>query len=65
MTMTCQHFALIADAIREERIALITCETETPAEALHYLSMRMAAKLSHTNPRFNRDRFLRACGVED
>jgi len=50
-----RHFATIAAIISElEEIAPETHET---------VANYFAARLAQTNPRFDRDRFLRACGV--
>lgn len=54
-TMTRPHFVLIADVIK-------THDFENPATDPR--TRRMAIELAKTNPNFNRERFLRACGVE-
>ena len=56
MTMTRQHFALIAEVIEQSPFA--------PGHK-EYLAETFAEKLRATNPNFNRARFLRACGAED
>jgi hypothetical protein len=48
--MTRRHFQLIADALRE-------------SAAPEHVARAMADALATTNPRFNRERFLAACGV--
>jgi hypothetical protein len=52
-TMTRQHFCLIAEAI-----------AGLPMEWRPMIAKRFADKLAATNGRFDRDRFLSACGVE-
>lgn len=55
MTMTRAHFKLIADAIADRDID----DCIRPFLARHF-----ARRLELANPRFDRARFLRACGVE-
>lgn len=64
--MTKQDFELIASHIRESWI-----DNEGPSAAPHKqwrgvesVAYRLASALERTNPRFDRARFLRACGVE-
>ncbi len=52
MTMTRQHFTLIAEVISSSK----------PSEATQ-MAHAFADKLRETNSRFNRERFLEACGV--
>lgn len=64
MTMTRQHFALIAETIAgfghyDEEHA------EQDARTRSDLAYEFVRALRATNPNFNRDRFLRACGVSD
>jgi hypothetical protein len=55
MTMTRQHFQLIADVLHDAGLT---------DEDRKYLSTLFANKLATTNPNFDRTRFLKACGVE-
>lgn len=60
MTMTRQHFALIAETIAGLEDSHVIGERER-----EFIAARFASQLSNTNPNFNRARFLRACGVDD
>ena len=53
--MTRKDFELIAKAIRDQRDQPVP----DPLDALAY---RLASALFNTNPRFDRERFLKACG---
>jgi len=55
MTLTRQHFQLIADAIRVTNFT-------NPQDRIA-LASEFARKLADTNPNFDRTRFLTACGV--
>lgn len=59
--MSRKHFRAIADAIKAERST-----TTDPAalEALDRVAQALAFTLASTNDRFDRSRFLAACGVE-
>ena len=57
MTMTRQHFALIAEAIKD-------CAEGGQLKDVEEVAACFARKLHATDPAFNRERFLRACGVE-
>lgn len=56
MTMTRQHFQLIADVIERAMLA--------PADKQH-IAQRFATELAMTNHNFDRARFLKACDVEE
>lgn len=60
--MTRKDYELIAGAIEG---ALHNWEGYTPeaSEALQGLARSLSVKLADTNPLFNRDKFLKACGV--
>lgn len=65
--MTKKDFKLIADALRRAKPAL-TPDTEDKWEAAQYAQyewtvMMAANALNSTNPRFNRARFIEACGL--
>lgn len=56
-----KHFRAIAEAFRAnaERIR----EGDTPEDVLRRTASDVAITLNATNPRFDRVRFMRACGV--
>lgn len=60
--MTRQHFEAIAEALRSEKPADNWCPNKHVQWALDCKSIAFA--LSRFNGRFDRDRFLRACGME-
>ena len=53
--MTRKHFAAIAETIKNTKLAKMDRVV---------FSNRMADTLAETNPRFRRDLFLKACGVD-
>ena len=57
--MTRKDFELIAGVIKAQREKMHN-ETETVDE----VALAMAEALEDTNPRFNRETFLTACGVK-
>jgi hypothetical protein len=57
--MTRKDFELIAGVIKTQREKMHN-ETETVDE----VALAMAEALEDTNPRFNRETFLTACGVK-
>lgn len=59
--MTKEHFELIAETIKDARLHL---DSETSAKAREQIAYRFAESLEDTNERFDRERFLAACGVE-
>ncbi len=66
--MTRQDFQLIADVLKgwvaqDPRMADMRGEQETTNAAVG-IAHNMASALAATNPRFDRARFLRACGVD-
>jgi hypothetical protein len=60
--MTRKDFELIAEAIREMEDAY-TGDDWTINGARSPFASKLADKLETTNPRFNRELFLKACGV--
>lgn len=61
MTMQRRHYEAIAAVIRE-----LTLEPNAVSAAQRdAIAHRFANALAGTNARFARERFLRACGVED
>lgn len=60
--MTRKDFELIANNIR---IALEGVRSnDKPGDGLRWLAIEFSRDLSSTNSRFNRTRFLEACGVK-
>ena len=56
-----RHFSTVALILREVR----QCDpTLLDAETFETLCRRFAIRLADTNPKFDRERFLAACGVE-
>jgi hypothetical protein len=65
MTMTRQHFALIAEVIKDAQSEFTSALGDEHGQmAQEIISTLFASELRQTNPNFNRDRFLRACGVD-
>lgn len=66
--MTRRDFELIALVVSTASEAVqdfteANDDPPTPAEVLYGLSFAFAEALALTNPRFDRERFLKACGV--
>lgn len=59
--MTRRDFELIADGIKRSRGRR---DTSDQAGIIDTVAYELAASLAGTNPRFDRARFLAACGVE-
>jgi hypothetical protein len=60
--MTKKHFEVIAYAIRVS--INTTVKDDSSAAALRVVIRNVTSELARTNPRFNRARFLEACGAE-
>lgn len=58
--MTYKELELIADIINESRV----CFEDKDDATINHIAEHFAAVLPRTNPRFDRERFLRSCGVE-
>lgn len=56
--MTKTHFEAIAQLVNETYT-----ETEGEADVVKNLAERMAAMFARENPRFDREKFLTACGL--
>ena len=67
--MTRKDYILIAVALKEARnhwlIASETCDADSFREGLHAAALEIGGALARDNPRFDRERFLRAAGVAD
>lgn len=64
--MTRRHFQLIADSLAAVRPDADTGNPARDRAAHHQWTttvLRFAYDLAQTNPRFDRDRFIHACGV--
>lgn len=64
--MTRKHFEAIAKAIRDERwrIAIASAPSHEAREAVTRLALAFADGVAvATNPKFDRNRFLEACGI--
>lgn len=67
--MTRKHFSMIAQTVRNARLTYPAGGYDTPAEAEKYreifdgIAADFARKLAAENPRFDRSKFLAACGV--
>jgi len=59
--LTEKDFEEIAGTVKDAREAIDT--GGAPRE--EYLAVRLADWLEEQNPRFDRDKFLKACGMED
>lgn len=63
MTMRRHHFAFIADVLQEATSSDPNGWSISIGQA-RQIALVFATRLRTTNPNFNRERFLRACGVE-
>jgi hypothetical protein len=61
--MTRKDFQLIADVI-SSIYKDFDCSPSEDTVSLSVIAEELATKLQDTNPRFNRDLFLTACGVK-
>ena len=65
--MTKKHFEAIASVIKNVREGVaestLSMTDITANDALNYVSIRLADVCESDNPNFDRDKFLRACGV--
>ena len=60
-TLTRQHFETIADVMHRARTAVMrTGDTHVLAQYDVFFIPMVADELAHTNPKFNRDRFIQA-----
>lgn len=64
--MTRKDYELIADSLFQERVALNTApHKEVRLITISNVANTLAAKLYRDNPRFDRKRFLKACGMAE
>lgn len=68
MTMTRQHFQLIADEFKQVLKTIGqgngTEYTKGQYDSWYILVMNFTNTLKNTNPQFDTDKFLRACGLK-
>lgn len=62
--MTKKDYELIADELRLELFKYREHQNEPAYRALWELTHRLVVTFKQTNPKFNRSKFLQACGVE-
>jgi hypothetical protein len=61
--MTKKDYELIAGSIKFSRTSgILTTEAD---EAMQILADDLSIQLANENPRFDRDKFLKACGLEE
>lgn len=60
--MTRKDFIMLAEAVNE---ALTRFDRPNHNKAVREVAKNIATKCKTSNPRFDRQRFLRACGVSD
>lgn len=64
--MTKKDYELIARAIKRQwTIQVSITGTGDKSLAIHETALRIAYALKTENPRFDKDKFLQACGIED
>lgn len=56
--MTRKHYVGIANALRE---VMEVSDHELEEETVRWVALRLSAFLAEDNPRFDRDKFLKAC----
>lgn len=62
--MTRKHFEAIADVLSHTRKSYKVMDgDDVSTQAIDDVSRELAATLGRFNPAFNRDKFLKACGV--
>ena len=61
--MTRKDYELIAAAIHRTGMASTIGKKKTSEQTLRLAATDLAATLAHDNPRFDRARFLAACGI--
>lgn len=65
MSMSREHYRKVAEMFHVERKTWEGLEGEDTAKAVTFiLANRLATMFQHDNPRFDRDKFLEACGIK-
>lgn len=62
MTMQARHFEFVAKTIRDSRTP---SDTDDERRVIDQMAEIFADRFKDTNPRFKRDRFLKAAGVSE
>jgi hypothetical protein len=62
--MTRKDYVAIAAAIHRTGMAVTIGEKKTAEYAIRLAAFDIAATMANDNPRFDRARFLKACGVQ-
>lgn len=60
--MTRKDYILLADALRRARIE--TLRTGHDAEGIRIAAIEIAYELKDDNPAFDKERFMKACGID-
>ena len=60
-----RHFELIARVIRDLPESSTLKNIDSRVDGRDHAAMRFADALANTNPRFDRAKFLKACGATD
>lgn len=61
--MTRKDYVLIAAALKRAQVAEVYEHDKNMRAGVEYAARCVAITLAEDNPRFDRDRFLQACGV--
>ena len=62
--MTKKHYEAIAKVINDERGVYLIKNSVPALSVLYYTAVNLADFFALDNPRFDRTRFLQACGIE-
>jgi hypothetical protein len=62
-SMSRAHFQFVADILADQRAHHEDNDSPAMAEAVAMIAHQFARELKATNPRFDRARFIAACGV--
>ena len=63
--MTRKDYVAIAAAFHRTGMAVNIGKRKTAEYAIRLAAIDVAATMAHDNPRFDRERFLKACGVAE
>lgn len=62
MSFSRKHFETVASSISRTRMASTIGKKQTPEQVLRLVATDLAATFAAENPRFDRERFMKACG---